>query len=320
MNKRAFAFAAGIALAAPAAAGISALDAALVPLITVADSPANHLVTAPTWLDGVAKLVIVRSDGTFGCSGSLIGSGDWVLTAAHCITGASSATVTFAQASGAPSLSASAFFVNPGWNGVLDHGGDLGLIRLAAAAPAAVTRYDILRDASITGITEAVLAGYGISGTGNTGNNAGTYPFGTLRSGINRLDTVYSFIPGEPFAFDFDNGSTAQDAIGQLTSGLLADLGLGANEVLTAPGDSGGPSFYGTLIAGVHSFGATVGPPIDIRDNFVDGSFGELGGDTRTAAYASWIDSVTAVPEPSTWAMMLAGLVLLGAGAARRTR
>jgi len=323
MNRfRALSAAAALAaLAGPAGAAISTLDAAVVPLIVVADIPAAHVVSAPSWLDGVAKLTITRANGTFGCSGTLIGAGDWVLTAAHCLAGATSATVSFAQASGAPILSAASFLVHSSWNGGLENGGDLGLIRLAATAPASVTRYDLLRDADIETIATATLAGYGISGNGNTGSNSASYGFGTLRSGLNRLDTVYDFIPGSPFAYDFDNGLTAQDAIGQITDGLLQDLGFGNDEVLTAPGDSGGPSFAGTLLAGVHSFGATVGPPIDIRDNFVNGNFGELGGDTRVAFYSSWIDAaITPVPEPAVRVTLLAGLAFLGCTALLRRR
>lgn len=305
------------AASAPLAPGLAA------PLLTTFDDPANHVVTAPSWLDGVAKLLITRSDGTFGCSGTLTGGGAWVLTAAHCVTSgtgalvASAASVTFAAASGAPSLAASSFVVHPSWTGDIRGGADLALVRLSHSAPADVTRYDILRDATIEGAGQVTIAGYGVSGTGASGFVAGS--FGTLHSGLNRLDTVWD-LPGNPFAFDFDNGTVAQDAIGLLTSGLPQDLGFGTQEVMTVPGDSGGPSFIGTLLAGVHSFGATYGPPIDFGDNFLNGNFGELGGDTRVAVYANWIDAVTAVPEPSHYAMLAAGLVLIGFAARRHAR
>lgn len=324
MIKRAFA-AAALAAGLVAQAGATLAPGApslAAPLLTTFDDPANHVVTAPSWLDGVAKLIITRSDGTFGCSGTLVGGGAWVLTAAHCVTSdtgalnASAATVTFAAAAGAPSLAASAFEVHPSWNGDILFGADLALIGLAQSAPAAVTRYDIVRDAGIESAEQATIAGYGVSGTGTSGFVAGS--FGTLHSGLNRLDTVWD-LAGSPFAFDFDNGTIDQDAIGRLTTGLPQDLGFGTQEVMVVPGDSGGPSFIGTLLAGVHSFGATFGPPIDFGDNFVNGNFGELGGDTRVAAYAGWIDGVTAVPEPSGYAMFAAGLALIGFAARRRS-
>jgi secreted trypsin-like serine protease len=292
------------------------------PLLVASGDPEDIRVPATdSFLDGVAKLVITRTDGTFGCSGALVGNGQHVLTAAHCLTGSSAAlqaigaTVSFPQASGAPSRSAAQFFVHPSWTGDIADGGDLAILVLSQPAPGQVTRYDILRDHSITGGFTATLAGFGVSGTGTNGYAAGSYPFGTLRSGLNRFDTVWD-LAGHPFAFDFDNGTVAQDAIGQLTAGPggyatspFRDTGVGAMEVMVGPGDSGGPSFLGALLAGIHSFGATAGPPIDLGDTFVNGQFGELGGDTRVAFYADWVDGVVAVPEPSTYAMMLAGVL-----------
>jgi hypothetical protein len=91
--------------------------------------------------------------------------------------------------------------------------------------------------------------------------------------------------------------------------------------VLIAPGDSGGPSFLGAQLIGVHSFGGTFGAPFDIN-NLHDASFGELGGDVRIALHADWIDSITAVPEPRSYALTLLGLaaVVLCARRARAQR
>jgi len=54
----------------------------------------------------------------------------------------------------------------------------------------------------------------------------------------------------------------------------------------------------------VHSFGATYGMPWDI-DNFLNSTFGELGGDTRVAEVAGWIDSLLYVPVPVPGAVYL---------------
>lgn len=40
--------------------------------------------------------------------------------------------------------------------------------------------------------------------------------------------------------------------------------------------------------------------------------FGSIGGGAIVAPYQTWIQTVTAVPEPETWLMLLAGLGLVG--------
>jgi hypothetical protein len=80
---------------------------------------------------------------------------------------------------------------------------------------------------------------------------------------------------------------------------------------MLATGDSGGPSFIGTQLAGIHSFIFSPGAPYDLSQA-TNSSFGEIAGDTRLANYAEWIDSVVGpVPEPHTWALVRAGLLAL---------
>lgn len=171
------------------------------------------------------------------------------------------------------------------------------------ATPVSIPGYQIYRDNSTIGAV-VNLAGYGKSGRGSTGT---TISFGTLRQGENRYDTYWD-MPGSPYAYDFDDGSPDRDAIGALAG--IYNTGTGTQEVMIAPGDSGGPSFYDGKIIGVHSFGSTFGTPLDI-DNVLNASFGEMGGDTRVAAYADWIDQT--VPLPGTLLLLgpvLAGLIL----------
>ena len=93
------------------------------------------------------------------------------------------------------------------------------------------------------------------------------------------------------------------------------------DEVSTASGDSGGPTFINGLIAGISSFGFGIPGFGDIDEQFSNESFGEFDFDTRISTYASWVDSAVAgnqpsasVPEPST---VLGSLFAFGAFAAR---
>ena len=83
-----------------------------------------------------------------------------------------------------------------------------------------------------------------------------------------------------------------------------------ASEVMIAPGDSGGPSFYLGSLVGVHSFVSTFGIAGGDVDDVLNFSFGEVAGDTRVTEYASWIDSFL-IPEPGTVVLLGTGLVAL---------
>jgi hypothetical protein len=180
---------------------------------------------------------------------------------------------------------------------------------------APVSGYQIYRNQTLSGPTLIEVAGYGATGAG-LASTAGT----VLRAGTNTYDLIYDGIPGNPYIFDFDDGTPQRDTLGDIAD--VHNLGTGNTEAMLASGDSGGPSFIqiaGTWeLAGIHSFIASPGLPLDV-DNVRDSSFGELSGDTRLAFYAQWIDSVTGVPEPGSWALIVAGLIGIGT-ATRRSR
>jgi hypothetical protein len=146
-----------------------------------------------------------------------------------------------------------------------------------------------------------------------------------------------SFYVGGTYMSDFDSPSNA----GYNTLGLLAtkyggtwtsDAGLGANEGLIAGGDSGGGDFVFVngqwVVSGVHSWGWN-----NACSYFGLTSCAGLNGNSSsyvrpvrlaaTFSHADWIASiagaqVVAVPEPQTYALLLAGLAVVGSLARRR--
>ncbi|KAF3890066.1 MULTISPECIES: trypsin-like serine protease [Nostocales] len=298
--------------------------------ITAGD-PAHSVVNVGTGFDGVVDLVIKTDSETFGCSGSLLTSGRHILTAAHCFTDgyqnviANSIQAFFDLPTGSTSIKSANLFIHSDWTDNFSRiEGDIAIIELVSEAPIAAERYDIYRGTDEVGKI-GVKVGYGYSGNGNEGNvswdglkrvgkNIYDAP-GEILSTLPQLDT-FAF-PGAVLAYDFDNGLAANDAFGFHFG--ISDTGLGLDEINSAPGDSGGPTFINGLIAGVTSFGTCYGYPncsgSDI-DSTLNSSFGEISGDTRVSTYANWIDSILSrpatVPEPSAiGAILLAGFAAL---------
>lgn len=264
-------------------------------------SPSNWLGSGVSALDGMAKLILTRSDGTYICSGSLVAGGEYILTAGHCVTGGS-ATATTSSVSvsflgGSVTASSNTYYVDPTWNGNLSAGNDLALIKLSSTITS-ITGYT-LDYSSALGNT-VLLSGYGNTGTGSTGYVNGTY--GTLHYGYNQYDY---FFPSAIYYYDFDgNGNN-----------LFGTSGLGTSEALIAPGDSGG----GTLVnvggiwqlAGVHSF---IG--CNTLNCTPNSSFGQYAGDVSIAANSAWLlsylDTVMSAAEPGSVALLIAALGMTG--------
>lgn len=270
--------------------------------------------TSQASLAAVAKLNVATTEGSFGCSGSLLGGGAYVLTAAHCLTGANGTATTNSVSvsflGGTVNASGVSYHVNPGWNGNLVAGNDIALIALANPVTS-VAGYS-LYPANAQGNT-VTLTGYGLTGVGSTGSVDNT--FGTLHYGGNQYDAPSGYysanqISGSIYLYDFDDGTFRRNAFG--SSGLGS-----ASEVFIAAGDSGGPGLIdvnGTLaVAGVHSFSSCTRFTCPVNS-----TFGEVAGDTSVFANSAWLQSVLAVPEPDTYALLLAGLGLLGFIAKRR--
>ena len=282
--------------------------------IIVGGTSANNAIYAASGYTGVG--FSVASVGS--CSGSLLSTGMHFLTAAHCILGATgNATINFSNGTSSFSYTSVSMIAHPDFSSSSYFGGaDLAIVTLGQIVDASISRYSLYSATGELGQTGTIV-GYGREGIGTSGGDSGT--FGTRRQGQNQIDTL---IGGNILYYDFDNGLAAQS-----TSG---GLGLGVNEVSIYRGDSGGPTFIGNQIAGIHSF-ISCTPPTSGRsacgaadvDGALNGTFGERFGDTRVSTYAAWINSVTSVaetgvPEPSTYATGLIALLFL-AVKARKT-
>ncbi len=293
------------------------------PLYTSHDNPLNHQVDTSGPHDGVARLILTRTDGTFGCSGTLATDKLHVFTAAHCVADKfgnyilTSGSATFEGDSESIVIDIDADPANskthPDWDGDFIKGNDIAILKLVSTAPPQIpgTPHATSEDA-VGDITDK--SGYGLSGLFSSGDDSSTYPFGTKRDGQNRYDafadTMYlelgltsgvDFIPGAIYQYDSDDGNSLHDAFGFFFG--ISNLGLGSNEVMSAPGDSGGPTILNGELVGISSYGLSLefsrGPQPRTSDcttqgpnPILDSSCGEFAGDTRVSHYTEFIDSV----------------------------
>lgn len=247
---------------------------------------------------GVVSISVGRAYG----SGALLYGGRAVLTAAHVANSASlsSISVQFETSLGLQALSVSKATICPGYD-ARNENNDLALLWLSESAPSSADRYTLYRSADEIG-KEFTLVGYGLPGTGNSGySDDNTEP--ARRMAQNSFDADMADVkaalgsvmgwtpsPETQLVADFDNGSSARDALGQFIGAW--NPGLGSDEGMITPGDSGGPAFIDGKIAGVASYGSnlytsTAHPDIDNTNN---ASFGELGAWQRVSHYQQWID------------------------------
>lgn len=256
--------------------------------ITTAGDPSDYVVSGGVF-SGVARLI--TNTGSL-CTGALLSGGAHVLTAAHCVTdSAGTITVdsvisTFTGGSGSLDLASTSVAVHPDWDGNSQSGVDLAIIELEDVLTDDYMSYEIFSGSLPFGV-DVIKAGYGLTGTGQDGVIGGSA--GTLHAGLNEYEAIYSTDQDWLLVYDFDSPDCANNTLTLL--GIPgSSCGLGADEVMAAPGDSGSASFVlgtsGQLeIVGITSFGLAI-------DGAIDSDFGDLGVDVWAYNFFDWISGI----------------------------
>jgi secreted trypsin-like serine protease len=249
--------------------------------------------------------------GNFGfCTGTLIAP-QWVLCAAHCSIYMGGASFTLA---GAGTAAVAEVFNAPGWNGQLENGSDISLVRLATPL-VGVTPAQLYTGSSELGQV-AYSVGYGAIGTGSLGNTGGGD--NQKRAAMNVIDQTSSILTGwasDYLIADFDSHLVTNTRFTQFGS----DNNPLALEGSISFGDSGGGTFINDggawKVIGVHSWldglVSVNGVAGDGTDN---SSYTDLYGVTRVSTHLGWINSTLAsssAPEPGSVIFLGLGLGFL---------
>nr|WP_188761258.1 PEPxxWA-CTERM sorting domain-containing protein [Polymorphobacter glacialis] len=282
------------------------------------------------------------------CVSGGAGTPNPVSTTAYFFDGNADARTPFKP--GGYSIDVSKYIVNEGYTGEVIDQNDIAILRLEHAASRAFERYDLFT-ADLTG-EQFNVAGYGTRS--NVGGASGNTPPANAQTGYLREgDNIYDYAWGNPlfqgfftdidpatgenffgtadvefsFISDFDNGLAAQSqatrianalGLGPIGTANFADLGLGEREVNIAGGDSGGPGFIDGKLSSINSYGLTFGAGFGDFGGGLNSGWGEFSGYVPIFIHTDFIAAAMAVPEPGTWAMLIAGFGLTGASMRRR--
>ena len=268
--------------------------------------------------DGV---VMVSTGGGYYGTGVLLYGGQAILTAAHLFqNGTANTSVTFETTAGKQTLGASKVSLLSNYDSI-NLNNDMAIVWLNGHAPVGAERYDLYRDSNEIGQT-MTMVGYGVPGTGAAGIST-NYSAAPIRQiAYNQFDAdaaalkakMGGYISWNPKAgtqliADFDDGTSAHDALGRLLGNN--NTGLGQKEGILSAGDSGGPAFINGKVAGIASSINSMylnGAHPDVDDK-LNSSYGEIGAWQRVSSYqeildkairASYVDAPTKQSEVKT--------------------
>lgn len=268
-------------------------------MITTSESPDSF--KYPSTGQGLDGVVRVSANGQYG-TGSLLYSGNTILTAAHILLDSNgkattTASVYFETSTGKRTLTANQYIIHPNYDPSSGNF-DIALLLLPDAAPSSADRYQLYREGQET-IQIATLVGYGRQGTGDLGYNNNDEKIRTqaqnkLEMNVGALENSLGYNiswqpdPSRFLIADFDSGLDANDTLGSITDNK--DLGTGIYEGLIAQGDSGGPALINQQLAGVANY-ITRFPSLSTDiDQVLNSSYGELGFWQKVSEFQDWID------------------------------